>query len=338
LTGYPDIRMDDSELRDETYRLLRQVPAGRVTTYGALAVALGAKEASRLVGQYMATNPYAPKVPCHRVVHSDGRLGRYSSPRGPDQKAEMLGKEGVRVEKGRIADFDKVVFRDFSGPGPLKQLRDYQRSLVPGLVLEDRREPHANLVAFDVAYEDEGAFAAGALYGLKEGKPGPTVTVHAAVTFPYIPTFLGFREIPAIKAVFGALLRKPDLLLVDGNGTLHPRGMGIASMAGIELDTPTIGVAKSLLCGEVLKPPVNVGDSSEVILEGKPRGHALRISPSAKGVVYVSPGHLVSHERAVALVRSLVVDGQVEPLRRAHLAARAFATSFKSGGPVADSA
>jgi len=330
--------MDDSELAEETYRLLRQVPAGRVTTYGALAQALGAKEASRLVGHYMAVNPYAPKVPCHRVVHSDGRLGRYSSPRGAEQKEEMLAKEGVRVEKGRIADFERVMFRDFKGPGPLGQLRKYQESLLPRLVLEDRREPYANLVAFDVAYEEEGAFAAGALHGLREGKAGPTVTVHAAVTFPYIPTFLGFREIPAIKAVFGALVRKPDLLLIDGNGTLHPRGMGIASMAGIELDTPTIGVAKSLLCGEVPMPPVNVGDSSEVLVDGKPRGHALRISPSAKGVVYVSPGHLVSLEHSLALVRPLVVDGQVEPLRRAHLAARAFAASFKSGRPVADSA
>jgi deoxyribonuclease V len=330
--------MDDSELRAETYRLLRQVPAGRVTSYGALAEALGAIEASRLVGQYMAENPFAPEVPCHRVVHSDGRLGRYSSPRGAEQKAEMLEKEGVHVEKGRIADFEKVMFREFNGTGPLKKLREYQESLRPKLVLEDRREPYANLVAFDVAYEEEGAFSAGALFGLREGRPGPTVTVHAAVTFPYIPTFLGFREIPAIKAVFGALVRKPDLLLVDGNGTLHPRGMGIASMAGIELDTPTVGVAKSLLCGEVKEGPVKAGESSEVVVDGEVRGFALRISPSPKGVVYVSPGHLVSLERSLALVRALVVDSHVEPLRRAHLAARALATSFKSGGPVADSA
>ena len=330
--------MDDSELSEETYRLLRQVPRGRVTSYGALAEALGAKEASRLVGHYMATNPYAPEVPCHRVVHSDGRLGRYSSPRGAEQKAEMLEKEGVRVEKGRIVDFEKAMFRDFKGAGPLKQLRMYQESLLPRLVLEDRREPYANVMAFDVAYEEDGAFAAGALFGLKEGRPGPTVTVHASAEFPYIPTFLGFREIPAIKAVFGSLVAKPDLLLIDGNGTLHPRGMGIASMVGIELDTPTIGVAKSLLCGEVVKAPARPGDSSEVLVGGKARGHALRISKSARGIVYVSPGHLVSPKRAVELVKGLVVDGQVEPLRRAHLAAREFAASFKSGRPLADSA
>ena len=330
--------MDDSELSEETYRLLRQVPRGRVTSYGALAEALGAKEASRLVGHYMATNPYAPEVPCHRVVHSDGRLGRYSSPRGAEQKAEMLEKEGVRVEKGRIVDFEAIMFRDFKGLRPLKKLRDYQESLLPRLVLEDRREPYANAIAFDVAYEEDGAFAAGALFDLKEGRPGPTVTVHASAEFPYIPTFLGFREIPAIKAVFGSLVAKPDLLLIDGNGTLHPRGMGIASMVGIELDTPTIGVAKSLLCGEVVKAPAKPGDSSEVLVDGKARGHALRISKTARGIVYVSPGHLVSLEHSLAIVRSLVVNGEVEPLRRAHLAAREFAASFKSGRPLADSA
>jgi deoxyribonuclease V len=229
------------------------------------------------------------------------------------------------------------MFRDFRGSRPLKKLRGYQESLLPRLVLEDRREPYASLVAVDVAYEEGGAFAAGALCGLPERKPGPTVTVHAAVTFPYIPTFLGFREIPAIKAVLGSLTAKPDLLLVDGNGTLHPHGMGIASMAGIELDIPAIGVAKSLLCGDVEKAPSRIGESSGVIVDRKVMGHALRVSSASNGMVYVSPGNLVSPERAVEIVKGLVAGGQVEPLRRAHLAARELAARFKSGRPRADS-
>ena len=329
--------MDLPDLADETYRLLRQVPAGRVTTYGALAEALGAIEASRLVGRYMADNPYAPEVPCHRVVHSDGRIGRYSSPRGVPQKIELLAEEGVAVKDGKVVGFDKVVFRDFWTGRPLLKLREYQRSLLPRLVLEDGREPYANLVAVDVAYNGEGAFAAGALHGLAESRPGPTVAVHAAVSFPYIPTFLGFREIPAIKAVLGALTAKPDLLLVDGNGTLHPHGMGIASMAGIELDISTIGVAKSLLCGEVERPPSAIGESSGVVVGGKVVGHALRVSSASNGIVYVSPGHLVAPSHAVEIVRGLVAGGRVEPLWRAHLGARELAARFKSGGPRADS-
>jgi len=87
------MRMDDTDLAEETYRLLRQVPRGRVTTYGSLAQALGAIEASRLVGQYMAQNPYAPQVPCHRVVGSDGSLTGYAG--GLEAKRWLLAHEGA---------------------------------------------------------------------------------------------------------------------------------------------------------------------------------------------------------------------------------------------------
>jgi deoxyribonuclease V len=302
---------------------------------GALAAALGAKEAARLVGEYMAANPYAPEVPCHRVVLSDGKVGKYSSPRGTPQKVELLAGEGVEVKAGRIVDFENRVFGDFTGERPLEKLRKYQLSLIPKLVLKDERVPHASLMAMDVAYTDIGAFAAGSLFGLKENKPGPTVLVHLAILFPYIPTFLGFREIPAIKAVLESLVKRPELLLIDGNGTLHPHGMGIASQAGIELDIPTIGVAKSLLCGEPAGNPMNIGDAVEVMVGGKALGHALRVSAHARGIVYVSPGHMVSPLTAVETVKSLVSYGQVGPLRRAHLAAREAAASFKSGSPPA---
>ena len=327
--------MDIPDLAEETYRLLLQVPRGRVTTYGALAVALGAREAARLVGEYMAKNPYAPQVPCHRVVLSDGKVGKYSAPRGAARKIELLEEEGVAVRDGRIVDFEDILFTGFEGPRPLERLRGYQLSLLPRLRLEDDRGPPSSLMAVDVAYTDIGAFAAGAFFGIRENRPGPTVSLHMAVDFPYIPTFLGFREIPALKAVLDSLPKRPDMLLIDGNGTLHPHGIGIASQAGIELDIPTIGVAKSLLCGEPAGSPKNIGDSVEVIVDGKAMGHALRVSASVKGIVYVSPGHMVSPRTALGTIRSLISNGQVGPLRRAHLAAREAAASFKSGSPRA---
>jgi deoxyribonuclease V len=161
--------------------------------------------------------------------------------------------------------------------------------------------------------------------------------LHVAVNFPYIPTFLGFREIPAIKAVVDSLPKKPDILLIDGNGTLHPHGIGIASQAGIELDIPTIGVAKSLLCGVMCKSPEKMGDTAEVMVGGRVLGHALRVSGAPRDLVYISPGHLVSPGRAVEVVKGLVVDGKVGPLLRAHQVARVAAASFKSGSPVAES-
>lgn len=322
--------MEAPDLAEYTYRLLRQVPRGRVTSYGALAEALGAREAARLVGEYMARNPHAPEVPCHRVVHSDGRLGGFSAARGAERKAELLTQEGVPVRNGRVVDFERLVFREFETERPLARLREHQLSLLPRLSLRSEREPWTSLLAVDVAYTDLGAFAAGALHDLASGAPGPTVSVHVGVGFPYIPTFLGFREIPAIMAVLDSLPRRPDLLLLDGNGTLHPGGVGLASQAGVELDIPTIGVAKSLLCGAVVEFPARVGDASRVLVEGRALGHALRVSPSRRGVVYVSPGHMVSPERALEIVRGLLEGGRVGPLLRAHLAARAAAEAFAS--------
>jgi methylated-DNA-[protein]-cysteine S-methyltransferase len=96
-----------TDFEENCYALLRKVPRGRVTTYKALAEALGTK-AYRAVGQAMNKNPYAPRVPCHRVVSSDGSLGGFAS--GPRKKIVILRAEGVQVRDGRIVDFKKVFF------------------------------------------------------------------------------------------------------------------------------------------------------------------------------------------------------------------------------------
>lgn len=84
---------------ERCYALLRKVPRGKVTTYKDLAHALGCK-AYRAVGNAMHKNPYAPEVPCHRVIASSGKLGGFAS--GVKKKIALLKKEGVEVKKGRI--------------------------------------------------------------------------------------------------------------------------------------------------------------------------------------------------------------------------------------------
>lgn len=95
------------------YSLATQIPAGMVTSYGALAAAAGNPKAARAVGRLMHVNPFAPRVPCHRVVHKDGRIGGFGNERGVIRKIELLNAEGVRVKNGRIVDFDRIYFVKF---------------------------------------------------------------------------------------------------------------------------------------------------------------------------------------------------------------------------------
>ena len=104
-------------LQSKTYELLKTVPVGRVTTYKAIAKALGTK-AYRAIGQYMRHNPFAPTVPCHRVVSSDGTIGGFmgnTSGKSIRQKIQLLKSEGVMVHDGRIINFKGLLysFTDF---------------------------------------------------------------------------------------------------------------------------------------------------------------------------------------------------------------------------------
>lgn len=93
---------------EKVYKLCSKVPKGKVTTYKAIAEAMGTK-AYRAVGQALNKNPYAPTVPCHRVVNSQGHLHGFAH--GLRKKAQMLRKEGVEIKDNRIADLKKVLAR-----------------------------------------------------------------------------------------------------------------------------------------------------------------------------------------------------------------------------------
>lgn len=92
---------------DKVYSLTKKIPKGRVSTYKLIAKKLKTK-AYRAVGTALNKNPFAPIVPCHRVVNSDGRVGGYA--KGTNKKIEMLRKEGIKIKDGRIEDFEKVLF------------------------------------------------------------------------------------------------------------------------------------------------------------------------------------------------------------------------------------
>lgn len=149
-----------------------------------------------------------------------------------------------------------------------------------------------------------------------------TATETRRADFPYVPGYLGFREVPALAAAWARLDPKPDLLLVDGQGLAHPRGLGLACHLGLVLGVPTVGVAKSLLVGRG-EPGPEPGDAAPILWKGRVVGTALRTRARA-APLYVSAGHRVSLETAVALMRG-ACDGRrlPVPIRAAHDAANA---------------
>ena len=131
------------------------------------------------------------------------------------------------------------------------------------------------------------------------------------VDFPYVPGFLAYREAPVIIDAFSKLKNKPDLMMIDGNGILHPRRFGIASHLGVTLNIATIGVAKKLLIGRVEKDKVFVGEELR----------AMRLE-TKKGAnpIYISPGHMISVLRSYEIAKNSIKPPHKlpEPLHLAH--------------------
>lgn len=148
-----------------------------------------------------------------------------------------------------------------------------------------------------------------------------TKVVQGRLDFPYVPGLLSFRESPLTLAACERLSITPDLVLVDGQGVAHPRRFGLASHLGLFLDTPTIGCAKSLLCGQHDEPGEELGSYAEIVDRGEIVGVVLRTRPGVKPV-YVSIGHKVDLEAAIHWVLKCCRGYRLpEPTRLAHLAA-----------------
>lgn len=146
-------------------------------------------------------------------------------------------------------------------------------------------------------------------------------TVEREVTFPYIPGLLSFREAPLILAACEELSSVPGLVLVDGQGVAHPRRLGLASHLGLFLDVPTIGCAKSILCGGHRPVAESAGSSAELVDNGDVIGAAVRTRTGVKPV-YVSVGHKISLAAAMKWVLDCCRGYRLpEPTRLAHLAA-----------------
>jgi deoxyribonuclease V len=139
------------------------------------------------------------------------------------------------------------------------------------------------------------------------------------IAFPYVPGLLSFREAPAVLAACADLTVEPDVFLFDGQGYAHPRRLGLASHLGLFLERPSIGCAKSRLVGEYAEPERVFGAHTPLVDRGEVVGAAVRTRPRHKPL-FVSPGHKISVETAVAIALACCRDGAFlpEPTRLAH--------------------
>lgn len=165
------------------------------------------------------------------------------------------------------------------------------------------------------------ARAAAVILNYPELKVTEIETAEDKINFPYIPGLLSFREAPLVLTACQKLSTDPDLILIDGQGIAHPRRFGIASHIGLLLNIPTIGCAKSRLCGTHTPVIAEAGAYAEITDNGEVIGVALRTKDNVRPI-YISIGHKIDLPTAIRWVLECCCNRRLpEPCRLAHLAA-----------------
>lgn len=186
-----------------------------------------------------------------------------------------------------------------------------QEELAKQVITKNSFKVIKTVCGVDVAYKNNIAFASAVIFDKKRFEQIESVNTKVVVKYPYIPGYLFLREAEPVISALKLLKNKYDLLLVDGHGRLHPRRCGFACYLGITLNKPTIGVAKSLLCGQPRDNFVELGgDILGAIIQNKPNKR-----------VFVSVGNKISLKSATKIVQELVKKNEwmPEPLRLADL-------------------
>ena len=171
----------------------------------------------------------------------------------------------------------------------------------------------------DIAYTKGTSVGAAVVLDFALLSPIESQVSSVKTRFPYIPTLLSFREVPPALSAIRKLRVRPDVFLVDAHGIMHPYRLGFAAHLGLVMDRPTIGVAKSPLCGE--SEPLKGGRWAPIIDGGEIVGAKVVTKPGERPV-YVSVGHKVSLETAIDMVIDCTRAHRIpEPTRRAHVIA-----------------
>jgi deoxyribonuclease V len=194
-----------------------------------------------------------------------------------------------------------------------------QQKLAHKVITEDDFSEIRTVCGVDAGFKGTMAYAAAVVLSF----PGLRIieTSHAVtkILMPYIPGLLSFREIPALIPALTKLTVKPDLLMADGQGLAHPRRLGLASHLGLVYDLPSIGCAKTRLCGQAPEPENKKGAYTLLFDGDETVGAKLRTRENTKPM-FISIGHKISLQTAIRIVAACLAGYRLpQPTRLAHL-------------------
>lgn len=184
-----------------------------------------------------------------------------------------------------------------------------QKNLSEKIILKNKFKNIRLIAGADMAIDEHRNLGVAGIiiYSYPDLKEIERCFAKAEIKFPYVPGLLAFREAPILTKAFTKLRYIPDVVIFDGQGIAHPRGLGIASHMGLILGRPTIGCAKSRLVGEHKEPGKNPGDWTPLNYKNKVIGAVLRTRKNVKPV-FISPGHLIDLKTSIKIVVSCL-DG-----------------------------
>jgi deoxyribonuclease V len=202
-------------------------------------------------------------------------------------------------------------------PKDLKRARKLQEILREKVKITPLKKRPEYIAGVDASFLNNKVIGVACLYNYPDVLLTEEAYAVTEILFPYIPGFLSFREGPVIIRAIRSLKIKPDLILFDGQGIAHPKGLGIASHIGVILDMPTIGCAKSRLIGEYKEPGMKKGNQSFLRYNGKIVGVVLMTRDNVRPL-FVSPGNKIDLRGSIEIALGCTQKYRLpEPLRRA---------------------
>jgi deoxyribonuclease V len=192
-------------------------------------------------------------------------------------------------KRGKSFESAKKVFADY------KKLEEEQIKLAKQVIKQDAFSKLETIGGLDAGFHHDKIYCSAVICDYKDMRILETQSLEKECKIHYIPGFRAQRELSVMIDTFNKLKQRPDILLINASGMLHPRKCGLASHLGIMLDQPVIGITKTLLCGRL--------NNDEILIDNEIVGRKLS-GKDKRGEIYVSVGHKISVEKSSEIVKN----------------------------------